>query len=199
MLANRLIQISLVVIFLLAGCVSSQHYIVDSYFANESLIFNSQQSPTFSMKLSQVFKYLGCTDLSKNNTGHSYSKFNHYFASNKDTYFVKISMITLKLGYWNDYSPWKTELEKEVHGEKTFNCGTCINKSLDLNDGEKGMLGRYGFSTGISTTTKVWVYTPNKSINNTRIVVYYTEKGDKTNDMQAFLSRADSRTDFKME
>jgi len=189
--------IILLMIFLTTGCVTSSSYFVDPNKVNQNFIFASPQSPFFSMKLSKDFKYLEGVDLSKNNTDHSYSYFNHYFVNEKEPFAASIQMITLDLGEWNDYRPWQWPLEKEIHGDKTFYCGTSLY-NLRLTKKEKELYQKYDIYNGTLITTKIWVYTPGGTSGDTRIIVRYFEKGDQTENMGAFIRRANNRLDFQI-
>lgn len=190
-----------VIIFLSAilvtGCVTSKSYFVDPNQVNRNFIFTSPQSPSFSIKLSEDFKYLEGVNLSKNDTGLSYTYYNHYFANEKDSFFVSIQMITLNTGEWHVYRPWKWDLGKEIHGDKPFYCGTSYYR-LKMTEKEKELSREYKLYDGTLITTKVWVYTPGGISGGTRIIIRYFEKGNHTENMAAFIKRANNRLDFQI-
>ncbi|MBT4287339.1 MAG: SHOCT domain-containing protein [Deltaproteobacteria bacterium] len=149
------------------------------------------------MELSDTIKYLGQIDGSKNDSDHSYGFFSHYFINEKQKYGTLIQMITLTTGEWNVYRPWKWDLEKELHGDKSFDCGTNIF-NLKLSKKEKEIFRPYDIFDGTKVTCKVWVYTPGGIQGGTRIIITYFEPGDKTDEMSSFVKRADNHVIFKI-
>ncbi len=198
MVSVRLFFFAVCALVLTAGCVAIQDYTVDPHTVNQSRVFTSGQARGFSLKLSNDFKYLGCIERSQNDTAHSYQYFVHYFAHEKGDFIAVIPMVTLDVGEWNAYSPWKWESENELHGEKTFYCGTSFQSSLSLNNFEKDLYKKYGYSPGITATVKSWVYTPGGIVGGTRIIIHYIEKENHTKDLTAFSSRANARMNFRI-
>ena len=174
-------------LILTVGCVTSGNYQVDQNLLNQQ-IFKSTQEPSFSMKLSDDFKYIGLIDNSKNNTDHSYKYVSYHFVNEKKSFATAVHMITLDTGEWNVYMPWKIDLGNEIHGDKTFSCGANMFY-LVLNENEKELYASSSFSDGTLVTNKVWVYTPG-GFRGTRIIVHYIEKGNKLATITDFSKRA---------
>ena len=151
-------SIVLVLVFLM-GCVATTKYHVDQNLMDQERIFKSQQAPSFTMKLSDGLKYLGQIDYGKNDTAHSYRYFSHNFINENEKFVIAVQMISLDIGEWNVYRPWKWDLGKEIHGDKPFYCGTTMY-NLRLNKKEQEMYTPYNIVNGIKYTSKVWVYTP---------------------------------------
>ncbi len=65
-----------------------------------------------------------------------------------------------------------------------------------LSKKEQKIYKAYDIFNGIKTTSKAWVYTPGGIQGGTRIMIRYFEQGDKTNNMDAFIERANKRVVF---
>jgi hypothetical protein len=180
-------------VILLSGCVASKNYQVDQNLLNQQ-VFKSSQEPSFSMKLSDDFEYLGQIDNSKSNTDHSYRHVSYHFVNEKKSFATAVHMITLDTGEWNVYRPWKLDLGEEIHGEKRFFCGANMFY-LVLNEKEKNIYASSSFSDGTLVTNKVWVYTPG-AYRGTRIIVHYIEKGNKLARISDFSKKANQNIVF---
>ena len=199
MTTKRLTSSIIVVLVFLMGCVTTTNYYVDQNLMDQEHIFKSTQAPSFTMKLSDDLKYLGQIDYSKNNTDHSYAYLSHHFINERDEFVVFIQMITLDKGEWNFYRPWKWDSGKEIHGDKPFYCGTAMY-NITLSKEEQEIYKAYDIFNGTKITVKAWVYTPGGSgiRGGTRIIITYAEKDDKTNNIDAFIKRANKRVVFKI-
>ncbi len=191
---------------------------VDQNLLHQNHIFKSTQAPSFTMKLSDGLKYIGQINYSKNTPTISYQAYRHHFINENKKIAVTIEMVTMDSGTYGccgDYrllewdlgkgfhgdKPWKWDLEKEIHGDKTFFCGTSMYH-LKLDKKEREMYKPYDFIVdGPKFTSKIWNYTPGTGVamGGTRIVIRYFEQGDKTNNLNDFIKRADNRVIFKME
>ena len=197
MKAHRSLLFVIGSLIFLSGCVTSNSYHVDQNLLQQSQVFKSTQVPSFTMKLSDTFKYIGQINFSKSDTDHSYRYYSHNFINEIEEFVVAIQMITLNTGEWNVYRPWKWDLGKETHGEKPFYCGTSMY-NLKLSKKEQEMYKPYKIFNGTKMTSKIWVYTPGGIMGGTRIVIRYFEQGNKTNNLSAFAKRADKNVVFKM-
>jgi len=177
-------------IFMLAtvGCALVKGFEVDTELLKNKSIFKTSQEPSFSMTLAEGTEYKGEKDKRAAKVDLGYVDKTHLFANEAEQYLLMVNMTTVSLAEWGADTPWRKDMGKEPHGNKDFDCGIGFFDTKT----EAGLAKRF--------TYKAWMYVPGGigSPGTTRVVVYYIEPGDYQEDLGAFISRADSRADFKM-
>ncbi len=175
----------LMITILIAGCVQKKaNFVVDKELLERKNIFKTSQEPKFTMKIQEGSEFLEEVDNEVNDTDGEWHDKIYWFVNHEEpAYGVLISMETVYMAEWNVVQPWTTRLENEIHGNKEFSCGIKISRT-----GKK------------NTSEKIWLYQPGGDgyPGTTRITIYYIEF-DATNDLEAFIVRANERVDFTME
>jgi hypothetical protein len=191
MVQNFNFSFGVVFIFLLilTGCALTRSFAIDRMLMDTQHIFKTSQESAFSMKLSESTIYKDTLDKREIDTDLSYVTKIYRFINKKNDYLILIEMTTVSLAEWGMDTPWTQNIGKEVHGTKTFSCG--IGTSTSKADDGKNLM----------FTFKGWMYTPGGigTPGTTRIVVYYLEAGDQRDNLEAFIARANNRTDFSMQ
>ncbi len=180
------VMLLIMISVLFSGCVQSgRKFVVDKQLLEKQYVFKTSQEPAFTMNIPIEADFKKKKLAEVNDIDGSWSDRLYFFRAKNPDYVLMVDMETVYEAKLGVGQPWSTSLGRELHGTKFFDCGTGVVKK----------------KSKITNTYKGWVYAPEGDgfYGSTRITVYYLETGDHTDDIKAFIVRADSRTSFKLK
>ena len=191
----------LVGIMMLAGC-GLGNYEVNKTMLDRGL-FNTSQAPEFFLELKPGMDYVNHIVYRYHTAGLDMSHHNYYFINKDKKYAVIVYMASMTTGEWRTgaYTPWKYQLQDEVHGNATFSCGYSWGRYA-LPKAEKPMWEKMGlYNKWVNYTRKDCLLMPGGLSHGHHIEVRYYELGNKVahDKIGEFLTRAKNRVDFWVE
>lgn len=190
---KRIVLVSLVVFGLLVGCAGINPQ--PNPIMMDKGVFQSAVEPGFTLDVGGD-EYLGVLDYHKRDTDHMVDAYTYYFMNKDGGYVYVVKLISVGIGEWNQYKPWKWDRGAVMCGRE-FDTGVNLFR-LVMTKVERATLPTLAPYDGNVVTSNIWVYTPGRRGGGVRIVIRYFEKGSHTDPIDEFVARAKNRVRFHL-